>query len=410
MAKKMDKKSPNVPNLRFPGFEGEWKRYKLGDIANVIGGGTPNTSIEEYWNGEVQWFTPSEIKSAYVDKSERTITKLGIAKSAAKLLPVGTVLITTRATIGEVAITNKECCTNQGFQSLVVNDGFNNIFIVNWIKQNKNELIKRAKGSTFAEISKSEIEKISILIPNTDEQDKIAHFLSLIDQRIETQNKIIEKYESLIKGLNDNLFCSNNCSVPKLRFFEFKTKPWEKVKLESLGNFLGGGTPSSNNSNYWKGKIPWVSSSDLEENDICCINISRYITEDAINHSATKLCFPPAILIVSRVGIGKVAFANMPICTSQDFTNIVDLKCNAVFLAQLLSTEMKKKANEAQGTSIKGITSAEIRSLSVNIPDLAEQNKIASVFGSFFVKLIIEKNILNSLQKQKQYLLKNLFI
>lgn len=186
--------------MRFPEFEGEWVEVTLRKIAKVIGGGTPNTSIEEFWNGEVQWFTPSEIKSMYVNKSERTITELGLTKSSAKLLPVGTVLITTRATIGEVAIANKECCTNQGFQSLVVNEGINNIFIANWIKQNKNELIKRAKGSTFAEISKSEIQTIPISIPNSDEQNKIASFLSLLDERIETQNKIIEKHESFIKG------------------------------------------------------------------------------------------------------------------------------------------------------------------------------------------------------------------
>jgi type I restriction enzyme S subunit len=106
--------------LRFPEFEGDWEKTKLGNIAEIVGGGTPDTTIDEYWNGNIQWFTPSEIKSNYVAKSIRTITNLGLQKSSAKLLPMGTILLTTRATIGEVAITTEECTTNQGFQSLII--------------------------------------------------------------------------------------------------------------------------------------------------------------------------------------------------------------------------------------------------------------------------------------------------
>src|SRR5690606_25927047 len=127
----------NVPNLRFPSFEEEWKFTKFGEIAQIIGGGTPETNIEEYWNGDIQWFTPTEVKSNFVTKSNRTITELGLKKSSAKLLPKGTILLTTRATIGEVAIATQECTTNQGFQSLIVNKEAKNIFISNWIKQNK---------------------------------------------------------------------------------------------------------------------------------------------------------------------------------------------------------------------------------------------------------------------------------
>ncbi len=206
--------------MRFKEFTGEWEEKTLEDIAEIIGGGTPDTTIDEYWNGDIQWFTPSEIKSNYASKSERTITKLGLSKSSAKLLPIGTILLTTRATIGEVAIATEECTTNQGFQSLVVNKIVNNIFIANWIKQNKIEFIRRANGSTFTEISKSEMEKIRIMLPCLLEQNKIATFLSLLDQRIETQNKIIEKYESLIKEINDSLFSR------KLGFVKSEQQPW----------------------------------------------------------------------------------------------------------------------------------------------------------------------------------------
>src|SRR5690606_14918500 len=121
-------------------------------------------------------------------------------------LPKGTILLTTRATIGEVAIATQECTTNQGFQSLIVNKEAKNIFISNWIKQNKKEFIVRANGSTFSEISKSEVESIPIFIPSIQEQEKISSFLSLIDDRIATQNKIIEQLETLIRDFRNQIF------------------------------------------------------------------------------------------------------------------------------------------------------------------------------------------------------------
>ncbi len=124
-------KNKNVPELRFKEFSDEWKGKMLGEIVEIIGGGTPETNIEEYWNGKIQWFTPTEIKSNYVSNSLRTITEAGLKKSSAKILPKGAILLTTRATIGEVAIAMNDCSTNQGFQSLVVRQGINNIFIFN---------------------------------------------------------------------------------------------------------------------------------------------------------------------------------------------------------------------------------------------------------------------------------------
>lgn len=107
-------------------------------------------------------------------------------------------------------------------------------------------------------------------------------------------------------------------NVPNLRFPGF-TEEWKVNELNALGEFLGGGTPSSSNEDFWRGSIPWVSSSDLSEGDINSVNISRFITEDAISNSATKLCSAPVILIVSRVGVGKVAYSEKSLCTSQDF-------------------------------------------------------------------------------------------
>ena len=184
----------------------EWLIKKIGNICSIIGGGTPETGKPEYWNGNIQWFTPTEIKSKFVSKSERKISESGLKNSSAKILPKGSLLLTTRATIGEVAIALSECTTNQGFQSLVVNKNCNNIFLYNWLQLNKFELEKRANGSTFPEISKSEIEKIEISLPNMDEQTKIANFLSSIDSKIDIEVQLLKKLEEKKKYLLQQMF------------------------------------------------------------------------------------------------------------------------------------------------------------------------------------------------------------
>ena len=202
MAENKDKKVLNVPNLRFPEFEGEWEECKLGDVAMVVGGGTPDTNNHKYWNGDIQWFTPSEIgRDKYVTNSLRTISEEGLNKSSAKLLPIGTILLSSRATVGECSINKVECTTNQGFQSLIPKENFSKEFVFYLMQTKRKELIRKSCGSTFLEISANEVRKIKIAVPTSKEQEKISKLLALLDERISTQNKIINKLQSLIKGI-----------------------------------------------------------------------------------------------------------------------------------------------------------------------------------------------------------------
>ena len=172
---------------------------------------------------------------------------------------------------------------------------------------------------------------------------------------------------------------------------------WETVKLNDCCSFLGGGTPPKNILEYWEGTIPWVSSSDLCNNDVYSINVNRYITEKAIAMSATNKCPAGTVLVVSRVGVGKVALSTCEICTSQDFTNIIPEKHNALFLSYVLVPIMINKANEAQGTSIKGVTTEEIKQTTVIFPPIAEQQLITETLSdvdgmiSSLEKLIAKK-------------------
>lgn len=129
-------------------------------------------------------------------------------KSSAKLLPIGTILLSSRATVGECSINKKECTTNQGFQSLIPKENISNEFVYYLIQTKRKELIRKSCGSTFLEISANEVRKIVVSIPTIKEQDKIAKLLSLLDERIATQNKIIDKLQSLIKGISSRIFAS----------------------------------------------------------------------------------------------------------------------------------------------------------------------------------------------------------
>ena len=154
---------------RFPEFEGQaWKEVRLGEMGQVISGGTPDSIVPEHWDGDVQWATPTDITkltSRFITGTARQITASGLKSSAAKLLPKGAILICTRATIGELAIATGPICTNQGFKNLVLLDEYDSDFVFYLLKFFKNELIRYACGSTFLELSKKDFEKRAFFVP-----------------------------------------------------------------------------------------------------------------------------------------------------------------------------------------------------------------------------------------------------
>ena len=178
----------------------EWQTVKLGDICDVVGGGTPSTKIDDYWNGNIPWLTPKDLSgysNRYISKGERSITEKGLQNSSAKMLPKGTVLLTSRAPIGYVAIANNDVCTNQGFKSIVLNrELFSPEFFYYLLKNNIDYVVGMASGSTFAEISGSQVKNLEFEVPPLEIQRKIAGILGALDDKIEVlraQNKTLEQ-------------------------------------------------------------------------------------------------------------------------------------------------------------------------------------------------------------------------
>ena len=364
----------NVPHLRFPEFSGEWNKYTINDLATVVGGGTPDTTVKSYWGGDIQWFTPSEIgKNKYVDFSKRTITRDGLDNSSAKLLPLHTILLSSRATVGECSIASNECTTNQGFQSLIAKQ-CNIDFLYYLIQTKKKDLIRNACGSTFLEISANEIRKIKVAVPVQNEQKQIAKLLSLIDERIATQNKIIEKLQSLIKGLAAQLTQSG---TPNIRLCDC---------LE-------------------------CHSSTLQEN---CVSVTGsypvYGATGLIGYTNNYAYNGESILIVKDgSGVGSLSYVNDHFSVIGTL-NYLTAKENYSILYLYYALMAFNFTPYITGMAIPHIYFKDYGKAKLFYPSIEKRIRIASLLHNIEQKLVVEQNLVISLSAQKSYLLRMLFI
>ena len=374
MANNNENKVLNVPPLRFPEFSGVWKKCTINDLATVVGGGTPDTTVKSYWGGDIQWFTPSEIgKNKYVDFSKRTITRDGLDNSSAKLLPLHTILLSSRATVGECSIASNECTTNQGFQSLIAKQ-CNIDFLYYLIQTKKKDLIRNACGSTFLEISANEIRKIKVAVPVQNEQEQIAKLLSLIDERIATQNKIIEKLQSLIKGLAAQLTQSG---TPNIRLCDC---------LE-------------------------CHSSTLQEN---CVSVTGsypvYGATGLIGYTNNYAYNGESILIVKDgSGVGSLSYVNDHFSVIGTL-NYLTAKENYSILYLYYALMAFNFTPYITGMAIPHIYFKDYGKAKLFYPSIEKRIRIASLLHNIEQKLVVEQNLVISLSAQKSYLLRMLFI
>lgn len=212
-AKKRDLKQGMMQELltgrtRLPGFKKPWQPAEVGVLARVTGGGTPSTRNLSYWGGDIPWFTPAEIEpagSGLVSRSERTITADGLANSSATLLPPGSVLVTSRASIGHCAVAETPVTTNQGFASMIPRDDRSTWFLYYWTQLHKSEFESRASGSTFLEISPTKVATIPIEVPSLDEQEAIGNALSDADNEIAALERRLRSARAIKMGMMQQL-------------------------------------------------------------------------------------------------------------------------------------------------------------------------------------------------------------
>ena len=225
----------NIPEIRFAGFTDPWEQRKLSDLAEIVGGGTPDTNNSAYWDGDIDWYAPAEMEGQrYAKGSVRKITELGLQKSSAKILPAHrTVLFTSRAGIGKMAILQRSAATNQGFQSLVLKDGTDPYFIYSMGEKIKDMAEGVASGSTFLEISGKMLGNLEVMVPNLKEQESIATFFRSIDDLITLHQRKYDRLKNVKKSMLEKMFPRDGANVPEIRFAGF-TNAWEQRKVGDL--------------------------------------------------------------------------------------------------------------------------------------------------------------------------------
>ena len=273
--------------------------------------------------------------------------------------------------------------------------------IAEWVKSEKAKRFFYDATTVGASVCRRNVEWDTLYdqplyLPSAAEQERLATFLTSLSARIKKQSELVEHLKKYKRGLHKQVF---------------SPKPhWSVKPLRDMATFCGGGTPSKDVSKYWQGSIGWISSSDVQEDWIDEISISRRITEEAIANSATKLCPKGTIAIISRVGVGKVAIMPEDLCTSQDYTNITTIDGDVTFFAYQIAHKMKIEVSKTQGTAIKGVTADTIKSMEMDIPDLHEQRKIATTLQKLDYRIKYEIQLLTLLQNAKRSLLQQLFI
>ena len=206
--KMFPKPGERFPEIRFAGFTDPWEQRKLGDVATIVGGGTPSTNNDAYWDGDIDWYSPAELgEQVYADRSVRRITQAGYDSCSATLLPAGkTILFTSRAGIGNTAILRRSACTNQGFQSLVVNDDTDVYFVYSMTDRIKKFAEQKASGSTFLEISGKGLAAGEFVFPSKDEQTAIGSMFKQLDTLITLHQRKLELLRNTKKSLLDRMF------------------------------------------------------------------------------------------------------------------------------------------------------------------------------------------------------------
>jgi type I restriction enzyme S subunit len=183
---------------------GEWREYRIGEIADIVGGSTPSTADPSNFNGDIPWLTPKDLSGPhdrYVSRGERNLSRKGLESCSAQLLPAGTVLVTSRAPIGYAAIAKNPIATNQGFRNLIPKPGFDSEFLYYWVKAHVEELQRHASGSTFQELTGTALAQIRIRVPPLPEQRAIAHILGTLDDKIELNRRMSETLEAMARAL-----------------------------------------------------------------------------------------------------------------------------------------------------------------------------------------------------------------
>ena len=371
----------------------EWKEVTLSELGTIVGGATPSTKITSFYDGNIPWLTPKDLSvkdNKYIFRGERNITEEGFKSCSCKMLPKGSILFSSRAPIGYVAIAANDMCTNQGFKSVIPNDETDSEFLYYLLKYNKNNIASQGSGTTFAEVSGKTMKEIEVVVPKEkDNQRRIASILSSLDRKIELNNKINADLEEMAQAIFKNWFVDfEPFKDGKFVDSELGMIPegWKIGTLTDVIKLMPGGTPKTSEPLYWdNGTIPFFSPKDV--NGVYCFTTEKHITETGLNKCSSNLYPKDTIFITCRGTVGKVCLAACDMAMNQSNYAIKAIdgysQCYVFFLVKSVVERLIKKSN---GAVFSAITSKDFDE-EILIPSQKAVEDFTNVIDGFFRRI-----------------------
>jgi len=359
-----------------------WKNCKIKDLGEVVGGGTPSTTVPDYWGGNIAWITPKDMSQQsnikYISSGERYITAKGLSNSSSKLLPKETVLFTSRAPIGYIGIATQNITTNQGFKSIVVNDSNSNEFVYYLLKHSVDKIIGMAGGSTFKEINGSTFKEIEIKVPPLPTQRRIAAILSALDDKIENNRKICETLEQIAQ------------SIFKRWFVDDKDESWEEKNLNDVAVVTMGQSPPSSTYNQDNEGLPFFQGSKEFG--------WRKPTIDKWCNEPKRIAEQGDILISVRAPVGDMNIAAEKCCIGRGLASVRGDSIPTSVLFYALKNGIQQIKNFASGGSVfDSLNKNTLAEVKISIPPFEMQKKIFDPIDSIF-------NSINKYDEENQIL------
>lgn len=377
------------PALRFKGFTDPWEQRKLGEMVDVCSG----MDYKHLSEGDIPVYGTGGYMLSVNKALSYDRNAVGIGR---------------KGTIDKPYILKAPFWTVDTLFYAIPKDSKNIDFTFDVFQ--KVDWKKKDESTGVPSLSKIAINETSISTPSKLEQERIGSFFRNLDTIITLHQRKYEKLVNIKKSMLDKMFPQNGASVPEIRFKSF-TDPWEQRKISELAEkTYGGGTPTTSNEAFWNGNIPWIQSSDIVDGKLMGVEPRKYITQTGLNSSATQLVPKNSIAIITRVGVGKLAYMPFSYSTSQDFLSLSKLNTEPFFTVYACYKKLQSELNTVQGTSIKGITKDELLAKTISVPVYSEQKQIGSFFAQLDTLITLHQRKLEKLQNIKKSCLEKMFV
>lgn len=325
--------------------EAGWTEHRLSDVIELIGGGTPKTTVEEYWNGSIPWLSVVDFSgdSRYVSHASKSITQLGLENSSTKLLNPGDLILSARGTVGELAQLTAPMAFNQSCFGIRSNfNGLSQNYLYYLLLTVIGELRQNSHGSIFSTVNRKTFESVDIVLPPLEEQERIAGILGSLDDKIEANTRLIQTLLDTADSIFQKFY--SECELSESTYASLEV--------------YGGGTPSTKNETYWGGDIHWLTPTDVTSlGSPMLFGTARKLTEDGLNACSSKLHPAGSIMMTSRATIGAFAINQYPAATNQGFIVAVPQREEERWwIYHHMKKDVPEMINSANGTTFLEIS------------------------------------------------------